>query len=410
MEPASDLYAGDALGRLGRGWGLVDMSLGVIRKDKEILIFPLLSLVSTGIIFIGFIYFTTGGLSLLMAEDFNPFASPTRIVTFVPMYFLLYFIIVYLNVALISCAMIRFEGGDPTVRDGFRTSNQNLRSIFEWVLFASTVGIILMVIEEKVVGVGKIITRVAEMAWRVATYFTVPVLIYEKMSPLGAVRRSADLLRRTWGETIAGGLGMGAIFGLLGLAGLLPAAIGFAVGGIFIALIIAVFYWLALACLSSAATSVFNVALYRYATTGKVVPDFPEEVFKDPWGMYERTTLFEDSGIVLTEDEKAVRRGICQGKVPREVQGKKVKWDYAYDGEMVLTNRRLIVLGDLWGSPVLFPDLKLENLIAVRVADKKKLLLSMDLGTGKTENILLEVNEPSEWVDAIRSQLSVLGE
>lgn len=394
------------MGRLGRGFEFVNMSLGVIRKDKELLIFPILSLVSTNIIVLVFDYFMMGS-SLLMGGDFSPFSSPTKIITFVPTYFLIYLIAVYLNVALISCAMIRFEGGDPTVRDGFRISNQNLRLILEWVLLASTVGIILWVIEEKLKGVGKIITKVAGISWRVATYFAVPVLVYEKLSPMEAVRRSAGLLKRTWGEMIAGEIGLGLIGGLVMLPVVILAAIGFTVGGVFTAFTIAFLYFLIVAIVLSTATSVFNVALYRYATTGKAVPDFPEEVFKNPWGMYKKTTLFEDSGIVLAKGEEIVKHGICQGKIPRKVQSKKVKWDYAYDGELVLTNRRLIVLGDLWGSPVLFPDLELKNIVDVSVADEKKLLLSMDLGTGKNEKILLEVNKPSKWVDAVRSQLSV---
>jgi len=268
------------LGRLGRGLELVDMSLGVVRKDKELLIFPLLSLITTSIIFLVFDYATllTGGA----------FSSPTRIVKFLPTYFLFYLITVYLNVALITCAMIRFEGGVPTVRDGFRVSNQNLKLILEWVLLASTVGTILWLIEEKSKNAGKIITKIAGIGWRVATYFAVPVLIYEKQSPYGAMRRSANLLRRTWGEMIAGEIGLGLFGGLLALVVFIPVAIGFALGGpsVGVGITIAILSLLTVSIVVSAATSIFHVALYRYATTGKVAPGFPEEIFRDPWGAH----------------------------------------------------------------------------------------------------------------------------
>lgn len=269
------------MGRLSRGWELAKMSLGVIRKDKEILIFPLLSLIALGVIaasFIGGIFFTMG---------FGGFTSPLGIMLLAVMYLLLYFIIIYFNVALIGCAMIRFEGGDPTVRDGFKTSNGNLGAIFKWAMISATVGMILRAIQSRLKFAGRVVAAIAGLAWSIATYFAVPVLIYEKTSVFGAVKRSAHLLRSTWGEMIVGGLGLGLIFLLLGLLGFVPLVVGAMVGGIsglIVGLIISLFYWLILACIASAATSAFHAALYRYATTKKIAPGFTEEALTKPWG------------------------------------------------------------------------------------------------------------------------------
>ena len=274
------------MGRLGRGWKLAKMSLGVIKKDKEILIFPLLSLVCMGIViasFIGGTFLMMGGLGSLVAGDFSPLTSPTGIALDALAYFLLYFITVYFNVALIGCAMIRFEGGDPTVGDGFRISNRNIKSILGWTLLSATVGVVLRVIEEKVKGIGGIIAGIAGMAWSVATFFAVPVLIYEKTSLFGAVKESARLLRRTWAEWITGGLGLGVIFLLLGLVGIVPLILGIVIGAPLIGFIMAISYWLVLVCIGSAADSALKAALYRYATTGKVTPGFTEEAFSRPW-------------------------------------------------------------------------------------------------------------------------------
>jgi hypothetical protein len=59
----------------------------------------------------------------------------------------LYFISVYFNVAPIGCVMIRFEGRNPTVSDGFRIANENLKAILKWVLVSTIVGTILMIAE-----------------------------------------------------------------------------------------------------------------------------------------------------------------------------------------------------------------------------------------------------------------------
>ena len=274
------------MGSLSRGWMLAKMSLGVIKKDKEILVFPLISVVCTGIVAASFIFgaFMTGSLSSLASRDFSSLSSPIGIASLFSGYFLLYFITVYFNVALIGCATIRFEGGDPTVRDGFRTSNRNLKSILMWTLLAATVGVILRVIEQKVKDVGRIITGIVGLAWSVATFFAVPVLIYEKKPPLETIRRSAELFRRTWGEAIVGGLGIGLIFFLLGLAGVIPIILAVAVGSPLIGFVIALPYWLVLACVGSAADSALKAALYRYATKGKAAPGFGEETLSKPWG------------------------------------------------------------------------------------------------------------------------------
>ena len=52
------------------------------------------------------------------------------------------------------------------------------------------------------------------------------------------------MLRSTWGEMVVGGLGLAAIFLLLGVLGVIPIMLGAMIGGsgIFISLIIAIVY------------------------------------------------------------------------------------------------------------------------------------------------------------------------
>lgn len=268
------------MGRISRGWKLTKMSFWVIKKDKEILIFPLLSMISLGIIAASFI----GGIFLI--GGFNAFTSPPGILALITMYLLLYFFGVYFNVAMIGCAMIRFEGGDTTVSDGFKTSNQNLGAILKWAMVSGTVGIILMIIQSRTKLAGRILASIAGVAWSVATYFAVPVLIFEESSVFGAVKRSAHLLKSTWGEMIVGGLGIGLIFFLLALPGILPLLIGFwlaGISGLIIGLIISIIYWLFIAIISTAVSAIFHTALYRYAVTGKTAPGFPGELIGKPW-------------------------------------------------------------------------------------------------------------------------------
>jgi len=268
------------LGRVSRGWELMKMSLGVVRSDKELLIFPILSMVLSVIIiltFLGATFLTLGPAG---------FFTPSVIMIFFVMYLVLYFFVIYFDVAVVGCAMIRFEGGDPTIGDGFRTANKNIGSIFKWAIFSATIGLILKALERRGGLLGKIVAVAGGVAWSVATYFILPVLIYEKVGIFGSVRRSVEILRKTWGEAFIGGLSFYPIFFLLGFLGIIPIALGFHIGGlvgVVIGFILALIYWLVLAAIASVAKAAFITAIYRYATTGKIAPGFTPESITNPW-------------------------------------------------------------------------------------------------------------------------------
>lgn len=269
------------MGRVGRGWELMKMSLGVVRSDKELLIFPILSMVLSVIIiltFLGVAFFTVG---------IGEFFTPPVLVMFFIMYLVLYFFVIYFNVAVVGCAMIRYDGGDPTIRDGFRTANKNIGAIFKWAMVSATVGLVLKALERRGGLAGKIVAFVGGVAWSIATYFILPVLVFEKTGVFGSVRRSVEIMRKTWGEAFIGGLSFFVIFFLLGFLGIIPIVLGFYIGGlngIIVGVAIALIYWLMLAAIASVAKTAFVTALYRYATTGKVAPGFTPDSIINPWG------------------------------------------------------------------------------------------------------------------------------
>src|SRR5436309_5877657 len=84
-------------------------------------------------------------------------------------YFCTYFVIIFCNAALISCALMRFNGQEPTLGDGFRAAASRLPQIIAWALVSATVGLILKVIENAHEKVGEIISAVIGTAWSVIT-------------------------------------------------------------------------------------------------------------------------------------------------------------------------------------------------------------------------------------------------
>ncbi len=275
------------MGRIGRGWQMTKMSLGIIRKDKEILIFPVLSGLFTILILGSFIggMFITSGLSVF-SEGSSQWVLYAFLVVF---YFVSFFIAIFFKSAIIGCAMIRMNGGDPTVSDGLRIAGQNIRRILLWSLVAATVGIIIRSLQSRSGLIGRIILGIVGIAWTIVTYFVVPVLIYENLGPWAAVKRSASILKHTWGEALVGNLGMGIIFVLLAIPGMLGVFIGIlgiiqwslAIG--LTVLVASIVYLLIVAIVNSAAEAVLVAALYRYATTGQVSPEFQGFSFQQPF-------------------------------------------------------------------------------------------------------------------------------
>jgi hypothetical protein len=126
---------------------------------------------------------------------------------------------------------------------------------------------------------------------------------------------------------------------------------------------------------------------------------------------------------MLKPNETLIRTSKCGGKVPKErgqkVTGgltsvrftQKIEWEDV-DGELALTNQRLIVIGERGRMrkeiiPVL--ELNLGKITAIStskgITGEEKLLLSLDLGTEKPEKTDFDVKEASSWVTSIRGQL-----
>jgi ABC-type multidrug transport system fused ATPase/permease subunit len=266
-----------------RSYTIFRQSLGVLRQDKEILIFPLLSGLFTIIAMVGLIFggVVTGFFQrILQTGDRSLEANILGYAALFVWYFVSWFIVLFFNVGVVACARIRLEGGDPTVADGFRAARENLKAIVIWALISATVGLILRMIAERSKLVGALIAKFLGAVWAVATYFVVPVMIFEKRGPRESMSTSTQLISRTWGESLVAAAGVGIIIMLLGIGGLAFPIIGFFINttAALIGLGVMVLYWIVLAIISSALTGIYRTGLYLYAKEGRLAPGFGEDL------------------------------------------------------------------------------------------------------------------------------------
>lgn len=260
------------MGKIGRSWQLMKTSLGVLRKDKEIMIFPVLSFFACVIILLSFF----AGFWFLGLPSFET-SGWLWVALMVVIYFILFFIVIFFNTAIIACANIRLTGGDPTISDGLRIASQNIGRILIWAIISATIGMILQAIRERGGWVGRLVAGVFGIAWTYVTFFIIPVLIYEKKGVASSIRRSASLFKQTWGETIIGSFGFTFIFFLLALLGILPIILGVSLGSmtaVVIGFLCAFLYWAVIGVVASATNGIYVAAMYQYATKKQLPSEF----------------------------------------------------------------------------------------------------------------------------------------
>jgi len=275
---------------LSTSWELAKASYGVLRSDRQLIIFPLISTILTMIVAVTFIaplipFFMHSSMSSFAVasnghyyQSRAPGGSGHSALYYIwafTFYLSQYFVIFFANTALVSAAIIRLRGGSPTVADGFSVARSRIGSIFCYALIASTVGMVLRTIQERVGILGKIVTAIFGVAWTVATFLVTPVLVLENPGAIGAIKRSTALLKQTWGEQIVGTVGISVVFswimlGILVVFGSLFVAAAVA-GSTAMAVtsgILLVLALLALALIQSALSGIYTAAVYLYAAEG----------------------------------------------------------------------------------------------------------------------------------------------
>ncbi len=263
------------LEKFQRSWALVKASAAVLRSDKELMLFPVISGMCTLVVLATFL------LPMSVFGGFSGSWGFGAIAVGLLFYFCQYSVIIFFNCALVAAAMIRLDGGDPGLGDGLRAARARLPAILGYAAIAATVGVLLQSLRNRE---GNILVRLfgglLGAAWTLATFLVVPVLVSRDVGPIEALKESVRLLKRTWGENAIGNVGIGAAFGLIstvtivaGIALTVLAAkawLGLAilVGGLFA---IAV---LLLGVVQSALGGVYSAVLYRYANTGEAPAGF----------------------------------------------------------------------------------------------------------------------------------------
>lgn len=287
------------MGRFARSWQLTKLSFKVIGQDKELLLFPLLS----GLFSLGYM----AALIVPMAVFSGPPAADSTVegggyemgdVAYYAVSFLIYFglafVATFFNTCVVYTTKTRFEGGNATFLESLAFALKRIHLIFSWSLVAATVGVLFRVAEnllQKLGPIGKIIgaiiLSVLGMAWGVVTIFVVPAMVYNSLGPLDAIKQSIEVLKRTWGESLIKHYGLGFVFGILfffAIAATMGLAVVFGQQMPWIPMVFGAVTTVGLMCMFNVANTIFNVALYVYADTGRAPAGYDDDVVRGAVG------------------------------------------------------------------------------------------------------------------------------
>ena len=276
------------MGRISYTLTLMRASYEVLKKDKELLVFPLLSGLASLAVLASF------ALPMWKADLLAPPAGEAPAAQKVLYYGVLfafywsnYFVVTFFNAGVIACAVMRIRGQDPTLGDGFRAAMSRIGLIAGWALVAATVGLVLRIIEDRSERVGRMVAGLLGMAWSVVTFLVVPILVVERKGPIEALKESTGRLRRTWGEQLIGRFSFGLVFFLLGIPAVVLIVLGALSGsGVVLALsvVVGVVYLVLLSLIQSTLAAIFQAALYVYTSEGQAGETFTKDLLEGALG------------------------------------------------------------------------------------------------------------------------------
>jgi Family of unknown function (DUF6159) len=264
--------------RIANGWRIAKVSWSVLAHDRELVAVPVIAAVAAALVFgavAGSGFLLLGGTDAAQASDvalWLVLVLATVLATWVS---------AIGSAAVVAGAAERMGGGEPTLGSAFAMARARAVRLLEWAVLATVVSIILDQLEQRLGFLGRVISFLAGTAFSVVSFLALPVIVFEDVGAIEGLKRSARLLRSTWGEQLAFNFGLG----LIGFVAVLPAVV---LGAALVATgivvlqvvgVVAAVLWVVLVlAVTSALSAVFKAALYRHAVGLPVDTAFDAEL------------------------------------------------------------------------------------------------------------------------------------
>jgi hypothetical protein len=286
-------------GVFSRSWKLTQLSFSVIREDKELLIFPFLSAFFSLAVLAAFWMPLHTFWSQSGSSQHSPLLQWGLLFL---LYFALNFCATFFSVCAVHIVKKRLEGGKEPLSESFAFAFSRVHLIASWSLVAATVSVLLRMLKSLAgnrksanplnLVAGLLMSLVLaglKISWTIVTLFVVPAMVYKDLGPLDAIKDSTQAIKKTWGESLARHYGLGLVEFLVLLGGIvvfggLGLVLGSASQQTAVILTLASFlvaYVVVVVMVFSTANTVYNTALYAYASTGQIPEGYSKDVLEN---------------------------------------------------------------------------------------------------------------------------------
>jgi hypothetical protein len=268
-------------GRIARSWRLTRAAWGVVRSDRSLLVLAAISAIAGGI-----------GLALIfiLGGSFqNGHLKGDELALYALIFaYPLTFISVFFNTAIAAAASAALQGRHLSVGQALAVPMRKLPTVALWSLIAAVVGFLLEQAASRLPLGGSIAARLVGLGWALASLFAIPIIALEDCSAPEALKRSAHVVKKRWGEGIGGSL----IIGAWTAIAVLVAIVVFVVAAVATndvpavrdaVIVLGVLVLAAIVALQLVVRQTFAVALYRYATDGSALGPFSEGDLQAPF-------------------------------------------------------------------------------------------------------------------------------
>ena len=272
------------MGIFSRSYQIFKESLAVLKEEKMLALFPVISGLVMILLTIGLLIplYYLAGFKEGTVEN-----NPLIYVFLFIFYFVGYYVIIFFNTGLIACAHLRLNGMNPSFQDGLQFALENAGKIAGWALISATVGLALNMIRERAGIIGRIAAGIIGVAWNLITFFVIPVFVFEGLGVIDSIKKSSVLFKRTWGENMVLRFSVSFILVLVGMIGILPIALAVMTKSTPIIVVVGALvaiYWIILFILGASLNGIFAAALYNYANTGVVPSAYSPGLIENAFG------------------------------------------------------------------------------------------------------------------------------
>jgi hypothetical protein len=251
--------------RIANGWHIATASWRVLSRDRELIAVPVVAAIAAGLAFAAV---AGPGFLLLGGSDAASASDVALWLVLVAASVVATWVVAIGSAAVVAGAAERMGGGEPTLGSAFAAARARAGRLLGWAVLATVVSIILDQLEQRLGAAGRVVSFLAGTAFSVVSFLALPVIVFEDVGAVEGLKRSARLLRSTWGEQLTFSFGLG----LLGFVAVLPAvavAVGAIASGVLAVqvagVVLAVAWIVVVMAITSALSAVFKAALYRWS-------------------------------------------------------------------------------------------------------------------------------------------------